>query len=303
MRQLTTAQLVPSRPSRRSSRLQAATKGRALSFSSHIPIPVSDLSFYLSLPRLPASQRHVFDHPYLVPMFNSMTPQGVPPSGIQWSQVLTKLKEAHYHKWRADQKRFKDKDTMPVGWTTLAYSVFLFCGPRGKDLSFLRVGSLDEDSDVDTSRAGAREEEKKAKIQEASEKESPTASTSLTRDQGRAALASSMDAQMLKLLIAHGDPAQKPAALLQLAAAVMPAPPAALPVATPVSLGRSLNVDDLTRANASNTIYLEQTPVPGSVTPHPAGSTQATPMAQQQPFGSVAQTLAAAAAADDDQVL
>ena len=77
--------------------------------------------------------------------------------------MLTKLKEAHYHKWRADQKRFKDKDTMPVGWTTLAYSVFVFCGPRGKDLSFLRVGSLDEDSDVDTSRAGAREEEKKAK--------------------------------------------------------------------------------------------------------------------------------------------
>ena len=116
-------------------------------------------------------------------------------------------------------------------WTTLAYSVFVFCGPRGKDLSFLRVGSLDEDSDVDTSRAGAREEEKKAKIQEASEKESPTASTSLTRDQGRAALASSMDAQnrtqMLKLLIAHGDPAQKAAALLQLAAAVMPAPPVA----------------------------------------------------------------------------
>ena len=140
---------------------------------------------------------------------------------------------------------------MPVGWTTLAHSVFVFCGPRGKDLSFLRVGSLDEDSDVvDTSRAGAREEEKKAKIQEASEKEYPTASTSLTRDQGRAALASSMDAQnrtqMLKLLIAHGDPAQKAAALLQLAAAVMPAPPASLPVATPVSLGRSLNVDDLT---------------------------------------------------------
>ena len=146
---------------------------------------------------------------------------------------------------------------------------------------------------------------RRRKIQEASEKEYPTASTSLTRDQGRAALASSMDAQnrtqMLKLLIAHGDPAQKSAALLQLAASVMPAPPAALPVATPVSLGLSLNVDDLTRANASNTIYLEQTPVPGSVTPHPAGSTQATPMAQQQPFGSVAQTLAAAA--DDDQVL
>ena len=126
--------------------------------------------------------------------------------------------------------------------------------------------------------------------------ESPLASTSLTRDQGRAALASSMDAQnrtqMLKLLIAHGDPAQKAAALLQLAVAVMPATPTALPVAAPVSVGRSPSIGDLTRANASNTIFLVQTPVPGSVTPHPAGSTQATPIAQQ-PFGYVAETLAA----------
>ena len=77
--------------------------------------------------------------------------------------MLNKVKEAYYQKWRPSQNRYANKDKMPVGWTTPAYSVFVYCGPRGKDLSILKTGSLDEDCDEDTSRHGAREEEKKAK--------------------------------------------------------------------------------------------------------------------------------------------
>ena len=72
--------------------------------------------------------------------------------------------------------------------------------------------------------------------------------------------------QMLKVLIAHGDPAQKAAALMQLAAAVMPAPPAAPAPAVSGGQSPSCSISPLTF------------PVQGDSSAQTAGAMQPSPL-------------------------
>ena len=84
---------------------------------------------------------------------------------------MDQVKNAYYNIWRKGKKRWEEKD-MNDSWTTAEWETFEYLGPRGMDVSFLRAGSMeDDDCNVDSSRAGAREvvkANKKVKFETAS---------------------------------------------------------------------------------------------------------------------------------------
>ncbi len=104
----------------------------------------------------------------ILPICIRLTPQGVPPSGVQWPELMQEVKNEYYNVWKRCKKRYDEKDMIHT-WTTIEWETFLYLGPRGIDFSFLRPGSLeDDDCAVDSSRAGAREvvkADKKAKFE------------------------------------------------------------------------------------------------------------------------------------------
>ena len=53
-------------------------------------------------------------------MFSRLTPQGVPPSGVQWPELMMRLKNEYYIIWKKGKKRFEAKE-MVDSWTTIEW--------------------------------------------------------------------------------------------------------------------------------------------------------------------------------------
>ncbi len=103
----------------------------------------------------------------ILPIYDRLLPQGVPPSGILWPEHMLNVKTEYFKVWKKGKKRFKGKD-MADNWTYSEWLVFEYLGPRGMDMSFLRPGSMDDnEAGSDNNREGAKsvvKNNKKAKI-------------------------------------------------------------------------------------------------------------------------------------------
>jgi len=92
----------------------------------------------------------------ILPIYIRLTPQGSPPSGIQWPELMTQVKTANFEYWKKGKKKYGDKD-MIDNWTSVEWAAFEYLGPQGMDVAFLKAGSLEnDDGDVNTNRESAR---------------------------------------------------------------------------------------------------------------------------------------------------
>jgi hypothetical protein len=92
----------------------------------------------------------------ILPIYIRLTPQGSPPSGIKWPELMTQVKTAYFEYWKKGKKKYTNKD-MIDNWTTVEWAAFEYLGPQGMYVSCLKAGSLENnDGDVNTSRESAR---------------------------------------------------------------------------------------------------------------------------------------------------
>jgi len=89
----------------------------------------------------------------ILPIYEKQIPQGVPPNGIQWEEVMETTKNSSFNLWKKGKKRYENMDAPDSKWSNVEWDVFEYLGPRGKDLASLKIGSLDDDdTDLDTCR-------------------------------------------------------------------------------------------------------------------------------------------------------
>ena len=66
----------------------------------------------------------------ILPIFEKLAPGGVPPSGIQWEEIMLKTKIAFFNIWKKGKKRYEVMDEPDAKWPSLEYDVFEYLGPR-----------------------------------------------------------------------------------------------------------------------------------------------------------------------------
>ncbi len=160
----------------------------------------------------------------ILPIFDKLAPGGVPPSGIQWEEIMLRTKIAYFNIWKKGKKRYELMGELNAKWTSLEYDVFEYLGPRGKDLASLKKGAMDDDdADLDTSRESAKKGVRAAKKMKFDTKESDVIDAKTkTQNEIAAQLESHSKMASMRLVIQYGSAKQKEKFLAEIMKNVMP---------------------------------------------------------------------------------
>lgn len=162
----------------------------------------------------------------ILPLLRQYCPDGrTPRSGLQWEEVLRRLKEDYWAQW-SEKKKSKKGTPMPAAWSEPAWDCFVMFGPRGRAFPEFCPGGVQQfGNDINTSRQTARERDAQRKKAKREEERASMKENMSTTTPARSATATALEHHTrmwgLKLLLQYGSEESKARALAAMEREVM----------------------------------------------------------------------------------